>query len=175
MTPVFQTQEFQRMVLRNAAAKGELDQIYYAVLMQLPNRLRKKVGVGRMYAMHPMGFVPVVCAAPDPDAALETAELLRKLLVLANNESGVEFQLWLSAIDTLPENWYEWWDEWSGNEPMHKVDRICPDCGAINRVPYSGQWCCDVCGLQAEGSIVVPGQENVNYTVIPSDSGIIYA
>jgi hypothetical protein len=35
--------------------------------------------------------------------------------------------------------------------------------------------CCDVCGLQAEGSIVVPGQENVNYTLIPSDSGIVYA
>jgi hypothetical protein len=175
MTPIFQTQEFRRMVLHNAAAKGELDQVYYTVLMLLPTRLRRKVGTGRMYAMHPVGFVPVVCAAPDPDAALETAELLRRLLMLANKETGVEFQLWLSAIDTLPENWYEWWDEWAGNEPTHMVDRICPDCATINRVSYGAVWHCDACGLQMRGNTVFPGKENVSYTVVASDSGIVYA
>lgn len=175
MTPIFQTQEFRSMVLRNAAAKGELDQIYYTVLMYLPKRLQKKVGTGRIFAMHPVGFIPAVCAAPDPEAALETVELLRKLLMLANKESGIHFQLWLAAIDTLPANWYEWWDEWAGNEPMHMVDHICQDCGTINRVPYSADWCCDTCGLQSIGKTVYPGKENISYVVVPSESGIVYA
>lgn len=165
MVPVFQTREWQERIIRGAQAKNELDQLYFWICLQLPNRLRKKVGVGQLPATHPVGFMPVVCVAPDPEDAWQTANLLRLLLESANQQPGLEFKTMLALKDDLPGLWYEWWDEWGGNEPQHVLDQICPDCGSITQVAYRTDWECSGCGLKMceQGTTVAPGVNGIDY------------
>lgn len=161
---VFQTREWQERIIAGALAKGEADQLYFWICMQLPQRLRKKVGTGRLPATHPLGFMPVVCVAPDLEDAWQTAGLLRLLLEAANRQPGLEFQVMLALRDDLPEPWYEWWAEGAGNEPEHAVDKICPACGTISTVAYNAAWTCTDCGLSVMAdNKVAPGVLGIDY------------
>ncbi len=155
-----QTRHWQDQILAAAEKAGELDRIYFMVELTLPARYAKIVGTRRILAQHPLGFLPVVCAAPDYAAARETADLLCYLVRaaqrdwLTGGDKGIEYKVVICYKDDMPSPyWYEWWAEWAGGEPAHTVDRICPGCGAITQAPRNAHWCCDACGVRmdAEG------------------------
>lgn len=139
MTTGTQTRTWQRKVIDGARAKGEVDQLYWFVEMDLPSTIRPAKGARYMPATYPPGFVPVIPAGPDPDVSREYAEILTLLFETSNRGRMIEFNPTLTDRDTLGGfYWYEF-----GDEPTHEIDHVCEYCGSIRRGPVLAPPACD--------------------------------
>lgn len=159
-----QTKSWQDQIIAGAQKKGELGALCYVVEMRLPKYLEKKVGQRRMIAQHPIGYIPRVCLAPDPEEAYRTASIMQRLMVMQHRDwltgkpSSIEFKIMLALIEDIQTEYhYEWWAEWAGGYPANVIDRICGYCGQVTQVGRDRGWTCG-CGVQydVEG-LALPG------------------
>lgn len=117
-----QSRTEQRRILAEAARRGELDSLYWYLIVKVPGR-RETAGC------YPPHRVPVVPVGPDPEESRHYAHLLLELARAGT--PGAILRLELTARDVLdasvPGRWYVW-----GEEPP-ALDEICPFCGAVTR------------------------------------------
>ena len=136
-------------ILAGAAAKGELDQLFWFIEMKLPGTMTT-TGKTELAATHwPGKWVPIIPVGDDPYISRIWAELLATFFRLSN--PGMEFGLALTAADLAQQYaCYEWGDP--------RWDNICAVCGAVMVDNALGVDLCEVCA-ERSGSIVVVKEE----------------
>ena len=127
-----QTSYFQQDIISEARQSNTLGDLYWYVEAEFPKRMIPAGIRRRQPAQWPHGCIPVIPAAPDPDAARAWAELLAELFNLDNRGRGIVFAPALTSVDLLAGmTWYEY----GGELPPIEVDHICSTCGQIHRGP----------------------------------------
>lgn len=136
-----QSRKFQRQIIDAALADGSLAKLYWFVEMVVPNNLRGTTN--RIQSANwPTGWIPVICAGPDPETQEVWAALMQWSFELANAGTGIEFCLALTTADLLeglPH--YEF-----GDIPQAIAPRICHHCGSVYEVAVHEDADCDICG-----------------------------
>lgn len=145
MTTVFDRTHFQsrnqlQRILDGAAAKGELDLLYWFVEAKLPGA-RSTTGRPQLQAASwPGKWIPLVAVTENPQTSRHYAELLTECFRTSNR--GIEFGLALTAAD-IAERYrcYEWGDRcW---------DNVCVVCGAVVVDTTVGVDLCERCAVGA--------------------------
>lgn len=134
-------------ILAGAAAKDELDQLYWFVEMKLPGTRTTSGKMELAATRWPGKWVPIIPVGDDPYISRIWAELLATFFRLSN--PGIEFGLALTAADLAQQYaCYEWGDP--------RWDNVCDACGAVMREAVIGVDICEYCAKRA-GAIVVVG------------------
>jgi hypothetical protein len=127
-----QTSYFQQEIIQEARQSNTLGDLYWYIEAEFPKRMIPAGIRRRQPAQWPRGCIPVIPAAPDPDASRAWAELLAELFNLDNRGRGIVFAPALTSVGLLDGlAWYEY------GEPLPpiEVDHICGTCGQIHRGP----------------------------------------
>lgn len=122
-----------KRIIDAASAEGKLHELCYYVDMWMPRELRPRPDVDHVPASWPPGFVPYIPLHPDPVIANDYAHILVALMESSNQGRGLIFRSELIGIDQLEATDYQPY-EWGEDLSSRIVDKICPNCGSIERV-----------------------------------------
>ncbi len=138
-----QTSYFQQDIISEARQSNTLGALYWYVEAEFPKRMIPAGIRRRQPAQWPHGCIPVIPAAPDPDASRAWAELLAELFSLDNRGRGIVFAPALTSVNLLDGlAWYEYGEEL----PPLEVDHVCGTCGQIHRGPVGKPPQCECYG-----------------------------
>jgi hypothetical protein len=123
-----QSKSWQKRLIEDARATGQLHQLRWYVEMDIPAASRRGPDHRIQCASHPPGYVPVIPL--DAQGADDYAHLLLELFRSANPDST--FRLMLTDVPMLEECRIAYYTY--GEDPAPAgIDIICTACGLVGR------------------------------------------